>query len=113
MSRKVLAALCVASLVLSTAAAQADEPFYKGKQLTLLINFAPGGPTDIEGRLLAKHIVKHIDGNPTVIVENKDGAAGMVGAGLVFQSRHRYPALPFTADSRGLGRLRAMAAAPR
>ncbi len=60
--------------------ARADEPFYKGKTLTLLINFAPGGPTDIEGRLLAKHIAKHIDGHPTVIVENKDGAAGMVGA---------------------------------
>jgi putative tricarboxylic transport membrane protein len=60
--------------------AYAAAPFYKGKQLTLLVNFAPGGPTDIEGRLLAKHIAEHIDGRPTVIVENKDGAAGMVGA---------------------------------
>ncbi len=83
MSRKVLLALCAASLMLGLVAAQAEEPFYKGKQLTLLINFAPGGPTDIEGRLLAKHIVKHIDGHPTVIVENKDGAAGMVGAGYL------------------------------
>jgi tripartite-type tricarboxylate transporter receptor subunit TctC len=61
-------------------AARADEPFYKGKRLTLLINFAPGGPTDVEGRLLAKHIVKHIDGNPLIIVQNKDGASGLVGA---------------------------------
>ena len=68
----------IAALNLSPAAAQ--EPFYKGKQLALLINFAPGGPTDIEGRLLAKHIGKHIDGNPTIIVENKDGASGLVGA---------------------------------
>ena len=60
--------------------ARADEPFYKGKRLTLLINFAPGGPTDVEGRLLAKHIVKHIDGNPLIVVQNKDGASGMVGA---------------------------------
>ena len=51
-----------------------------GKRLTLLINFAPGGPTDVEGRLLAKHIVKHIDGNPLIVVQNKDGASGMVGA---------------------------------
>jgi tripartite-type tricarboxylate transporter receptor subunit TctC len=62
------------------AGARADEPFYKGKQLTLLINFAPGGPTDVEGRLLAKHIVNHIDGNPLIIVQNKDGASGLVGA---------------------------------
>jgi len=64
----------------AASAARADAPFYKGKTLTLLINFAAGGPTDIEGRLLAKHIVKHIAGNPTLIVQNKDGAAGMVGA---------------------------------
>ena len=65
---------------LGVTAARADEPFYKGKRLTLLINFAPGGPTDVEGRLFAKHIAKHIDGNPLIIVQNKDGASGMVGA---------------------------------
>ncbi len=67
-------------VALGLTAARADEPFYKGKRLTLLINFAPGGPTDVEGRLLAKHIVKHIDGNPLIIVQNKDGASGMVGS---------------------------------
>jgi len=65
---------------LGAAAAHADEPFYAGKRLTLLINFAPGGPTDVEGRLLAKHIAKHIAGNPPIVVQNKDGASGMVGA---------------------------------
>ena len=60
--------------------ASAGEPFYKGKRLTLLINFAPGGPTDIEGRLFARHIVKHIDGNPNLVVQNKDGAGGVVGS---------------------------------
>ena len=73
--------LClIGALLALVTTARAEEPFYKGKQLTLLINFGSGGPTDIEGRLLAKHIVKHIDGRPNVIVENKDGAAGMVGA---------------------------------
>ena len=61
-------------------AVHAEEPFYQGKRLTLLINFAPGGPTDVEGRLLAKHIVKHIDGHPLIVVQNKDGASGMVGS---------------------------------
>src|SRR5262249_55150058 len=63
--------------------AAAQEPFYKGKRLTLVINFAPGGPSDIEGRLLAKHIVKHIDGQPLVIVQNKDGAGGLVGTNFL------------------------------
>ena len=61
-------------------AVRAEKPFYQGKLLTVLINFAPGGPTDIEGRLFAKHLADHIDGHPTIIVENKDGAAGIVGA---------------------------------
>ncbi len=59
--------------------AAADEPFYKGKRLTFLVNFAPGGPTDVEGRLLAKYIAKHIDGSPSIVIQNKDGAAGLVG----------------------------------
>jgi hypothetical protein len=62
------------------ATALADQPFYKGKRLTVLINFAAGGPTDIEGRLFAKYLVKHIDGQPGVIVQNMDGAGGLIGA---------------------------------
>jgi tripartite-type tricarboxylate transporter receptor subunit TctC len=72
--------LCVAIVACAAPSAHADDPFYKGKRLNLLINFAPGGPSDIEGRLLAKHIAKHIDGAPTIIVQNKDGAGGLVGA---------------------------------
>jgi len=68
---------------LSVFGAAAQEPYYKGKRLTLLINFAAGGPTDIEGRLFAKHLAKHIDGQPNVIVQNMDGAGGVVGAQFV------------------------------
>jgi tripartite-type tricarboxylate transporter receptor subunit TctC len=72
--------IITALLSFGTATAHADEPFYQGKRITLLINFAPGGPADVEGRLIAKHIAKHIPGNPFIIVQNKDGAAGVVGA---------------------------------
>ena len=58
---------------------EAQEPFYKGKRLNLVINFAAGGPADIEGRLVARHLAKHIDGVPGIIVQNKDGAGGLVG----------------------------------
>jgi tripartite-type tricarboxylate transporter receptor subunit TctC len=71
------AALLVAVLALE---ARAAEPYYKGKRLTLLINFAAGGPTDIEGRLFAKYVVKHVEGSPSVIIQNMDGAGGVVGA---------------------------------
>src|SRR5947209_20558060 len=58
----------------------AQEPFYKGKRLTLLINFAAGGPTDIEGRIFAKYLGRHVDGQPNIIVQNMDGAGGLIGA---------------------------------
>ncbi len=77
------AALLAVACVIGVSTASAQEPFYKGKRLTLLINFAAGGPTDIEGRLLAKHIAKHIDGQPTIIVQNRDGAGGLVGTNYV------------------------------
>ena len=80
MLRTMLFLAVVGCGALGAGAARADEPFYAGKRLTLLINFAPGGPTDVEGRLLAKHIAKHIDGDPLIVVQNKDGASGMVGS---------------------------------
>jgi len=74
------AILGLAAVLVLTVGARADEPFYKGKRLTLLINFAAGGPNDIEGRLFAKYLVKHIEGQPSVIVQNMDGAGALIGA---------------------------------
>jgi len=71
-------AACVAFLGAVHAQAQ-TEPFYQGKRLTLLINFAAGGPADIEGRLFARHFGKHIEGHPGIVVQNRDGAGGLVG----------------------------------
>src|SRR5687768_5257483 len=57
----------------------AETPFYRGKTLTVLINFASGGPTDIEGRLVARFLGKHIPGQPTIVVQNMPGAGGVTG----------------------------------
>ena len=56
------------SLVYASSAFAAESAFYKGKTLTVLINFAAGGPTDIEGRLVGRFIGKHIPGQPQVVV---------------------------------------------
>ena len=72
-------ALLGAAWVVAAPHAGAQTPFYKGKRLTVLVNYAAGGPTDIEGRLFARHIAKHIDGEPNIIVQNMDGAGGIVG----------------------------------
>ena len=76
----VLAACVALAFAAAASDARAQEPFYKGKRLTILINFAAGGPTDIEGRIVAKHLAKHIDGQPNLIVQNMDGAGGLIGA---------------------------------
>ncbi|MBI2364375.1 MAG: hypothetical protein HYV01_05135, partial [Deltaproteobacteria bacterium] len=56
-----------------------ETPFYRGKTLTVLINFAAGGPTDIEGRITARFLGKHLPGQPAVIVQNMPGAGGVIG----------------------------------
>ena len=76
--RAVIAGFCATALG-STMGASAEEPYFKGKQLTLLIGSAAGGPTDIEGRLFAKYLGRHVAGQPSVIVQNKDGAGGLIG----------------------------------
>jgi tripartite-type tricarboxylate transporter receptor subunit TctC len=54
--------------------------FYEGKTLTVLINYPPGGSSDVEGRLVARHLGAHIAGKPNVIVQNMGGAGGLIGA---------------------------------
>ena len=59
-------------------AAHANEPVsFKGKTVLMLIGYAPGGGTDIAGRLIAQYIGKYMPGQPTVINQNMPGADGM------------------------------------
>ncbi len=83
-ARAAAAALSALAMMAAVApGAAADNPYYKGKRVTVLINFTAGGPTDIEGRLFAKHLADHIESRPQVIVQNMDGAGGMIGAGYL------------------------------
>src|SRR4026208_336944 len=60
----------------------AEKAFYQGKTITFLINFAAGGPTDIEGRIVARHLAKHIPGSPARIVQHMPGPGGATGIHL-------------------------------
>lgn len=62
-----------------TPAAAVEKPFYQGKTLNFVINFAAGGPTDIEGRIVARHLAKHIPGQPNIVPQNMPGAGGVTG----------------------------------
>lgn len=77
---RLVLALLMACVVAAGGTASARADFYQGKQLVVLINFAQGGPTDAEGRLVARHIARVLGGGPAVIVTNMDGSNGALAA---------------------------------
>jgi tripartite-type tricarboxylate transporter receptor subunit TctC len=74
----VVAALATAMIAPIAAPAHAAD-FYQGKTLSVFVNFTAGGPTDVEARLLARHLSKHIAGAPAIVVRNMGGAGGVIG----------------------------------
>ena len=79
------AALSLALLLLpASAQAQSVEGFYRGKTLSMVIGYATGGSNDIYARTVARHIGKHIPGNPTVVPRNMPGGGSLVAANNVF-----------------------------
>ena len=77
-----LAALAIC--IVSPCAAQTPEQFYRGKQIELAIGYPPAGSNDVYARLLARHLGKHIPGNPTIVPQNRPGAGSFLTLGYVF-----------------------------
>jgi tripartite-type tricarboxylate transporter receptor subunit TctC len=73
---RIFCCLSLLTLLITDAGAQG---YYAGKQLTVLVNYDAGGPTDVEARVFARHIGRHIAGVPNIIVQNMGGAAGLIG----------------------------------
>jgi len=73
-----IAAALLAFVVICPMGTQAQ--YYKGKTITMIVNYPPGGPTDIEGRIVAQHLPDHIPGRPTIIVKNVGGGSGLLGS---------------------------------
>ena len=68
----------------SPASAQTPEEFYKGKSIDLVIGYPPGGSNDTWGRILARHIGKHVPGKPNVVPKNMPGAGSFLAVNQVF-----------------------------
>jgi len=77
-----LAAVVIAGC--GPAVAQTPEQFYKGKQIELAIGYPPAGSNDVYARLLARHLGKHIPGNPTVLAQNRPGAGSFLALAYVY-----------------------------
>ena len=74
-----------AVLVSADAAAQPAEPFFARKTVTITIGYTAGGSYDLYGRMVARHLGKHIPGQPTVIAQNMPGAGSLKAANYLYE----------------------------
>src|SRR5215475_3407450 len=82
-----MGAVAASAFLLSTAAglsAQADS-FFARKTITISIGYTAGGSYDLYGRLVARHIGRHIPGQPTVVAQNMPGAGSLKAANYLYK----------------------------
>ena len=79
-------ALSLAALTVTPQMAQAQSiaEFYRENAINLIIGFPVGGGYDIYGRLVSRHMGKHIPGNPKMVPQNMIGAGGMKAANFMY-----------------------------
>ncbi|MCY4489486.1 MAG: hypothetical protein OXF11_20585, partial [Deltaproteobacteria bacterium] len=65
------------------------DDFYKGKRVRLIVSSSPGGGNDTYSRLIARHIPRHIPGNPSFVVQNMPGAGGIMAADYLYRKAKR------------------------
>ena len=62
----------------------ADESFFRGKTVRIVVGAEAGASYDIYSRLISRHIGRHIPGQPVVVVQNMNAAGGLVGANYIY-----------------------------
>jgi len=82
----VLASLIVGCLSFTVIPNACAEDFYKGKSIRFVLGFSPGGGFDAYTRAIARHIGKHVPGNPSSVVENMTGAGSLVAANFLYNN---------------------------
>jgi tripartite-type tricarboxylate transporter receptor subunit TctC len=86
-----LATIIIASLSIAAGSSLADdvEDFYRGKTIEFVVGAAAGGGLDLVARPLAPYLSKYLPGNPTIIVRNMPGAAGVVMANYLVSAARK------------------------
>jgi tripartite-type tricarboxylate transporter receptor subunit TctC len=82
--RAIPLSLAATLATLAVAHAQDAAEFYRGRTVSLVVGFNPGGGADTYARLVARHLGRHIAGNPTVVVRNMQGAGSVVAANHIY-----------------------------
>jgi tripartite-type tricarboxylate transporter receptor subunit TctC len=68
-----------------TGEARAQDQFYKGKTIRIIVGLSAGGGYDVYTRAVARHMGRHIPGNPAIVVENMVGAGSLIAANHVYK----------------------------
>ena len=76
--------LGIALLLLGGTGAFAQAPFYQGKTISIIVGTKAGDVYDLYPRLIAEYMMKHIPGNPNIIIQNVPGAASLIAANQVY-----------------------------
>src|SRR5260370_30211546 len=79
-----VAVACLALFAISVARAQSSADFYKGRNVDLYIGYSAGGGYDVYARALARHMGRHIVGNPMIVPKNMPGAGSLVLANWLY-----------------------------
>ncbi|MBM4260868.1 MAG: hypothetical protein FJ145_05425 [Deltaproteobacteria bacterium] len=95
--------IALAVLFVAASRVHAQEPFYKGKTITIIVGTKAGDVYDLYPRLVAEYWPKYIPGNPNFIIQNVAGAASLIAANQVYNNTKNdgltlgaiYPALYF------------------
>jgi tripartite-type tricarboxylate transporter receptor subunit TctC len=77
--------LVVTLLLAGYPATSNAEEFYHGKTISIIVGYAAGGGYDTYARTFARHLGKHIPGNPNVIVQNMTGAGSLIAANYLYK----------------------------
>lgn len=77
--------VCIVGLTLIPYIASAAAPFYEGKTIRIIVGYSAGGGFDTYARVISRHMGRHIQGNPTIIVENMTGAGGLISANHLYK----------------------------
>src|SRR5262249_58608528 len=83
-TRAIMALLFAAAAWPASALAQTIEEFYRSRSITVLVGGGAGGGYDTYARIFARHLSRHIPGNPNIIAKNMPAAAGLAAASTLY-----------------------------
>ncbi len=86
---KFAAAAFAALTAVAPARAEDAADFYRGKTISIVVGYAPGGGYDHAARVLAKHLGARVPGNPQIVVRNMPGAGSVLAANYLYSTAPR------------------------